>query len=1395
MSDRGPLGARLRQLDPRSPDRDGPALVTLLVVVGVLVLNLVQQPGRITFDTKLDLQFAPLDFLTRSLTLWNPDAAFGGLQNQASGYLFPMGPAFVLGELLGVPSWVWERLWSAAVMLLAYEGARRLARAWPGVGRWGAVLAGLSYMAAPRVLTTVGPLSGETLPTAVLPWTVLPLALYLCGRWRRWPALVLSAVSVLFMGGQNATLVVACLVLPGLLLLTAAGRPVRRVLVDVAGWSALVVVATFWWLVPLVLLGSYAPPFLDFIESSTNTAGGTGWLTSLRGTNHWVAYFPGGGPSGWLGGWELATSGLLLVTTVLVAVLGLAGLARGRLAFRLPLVLSLLVGLACLTLGSGGWAGSPLAVPWLDALDSWLAPFRNVHKFDPLVRLPLSLGVGAFVTGIVPVLATRIPAGRRRGGTAAMVGVTALLVLAAAQPAFAGHLRSADGMTDLPDEWRETAAFLEAVPGPAAVLVLPGSGFAVQEWGRTIDEPIQVLGGPPWAARAQVTVAPAGTLRILDALERRVAEGRPIPGLAELLRRLGITHVVVRGDLDPADSDAPDPELVRASVSGDTGLTPLAGFGDGAGPSPLLAVYGVDGTEDRRASLLDWEERVLVDGGPEAVVDLVGAGLLDPDRPMLVAEDGEAAAVVTDGNRRVERSFGRVHGAVSGVMSAIDEFRLDRRVHDFLGEEVPEQQTVAEYDGLEQVVASSSAGYADTFGQVSPEEHPYAAIDPSPFTSWGSDAFLPPEGQWLELRFREPVEPGEVSLLFDVANGAEVASVELVTDAGSRVVPVGSDGRLDSTAPTEGATDRLRVVVRETVGSRRQVRLSDLRVEGQELRRSLRLPGVLDDESTLHLRSETPQRACARAPEQVSCEERRQVETTEAAGFARTFEVAQSGSWELDGWAVATNGPTVTALFDPLGPEQVAVTASSTFGGDAAVTAANVHDGDEETSWYAAPTDGKPVLELRWKKPRTIRSVLATLSDGAPGRLPDTFFVDPLRKGEEPQLVDVTGPDAGELESVRTNRLRVTALLEDSDDDSDEDTDDDTGDDTGDDSEGIGISELDVDGIEDLRHRPELESETGVLCGFGPTVSVAGRTIRLGVRGTLADVVGGARLPLTRCGAEPVQLPEGEHLLEVTNGAGFSVSELVLRPADTGDPTPSADAGAAGDVTVRDWGPVRRTVEVGAADEAVLTVPESHNVGWEATLDGQRLEPVRVDGWKQGWLLPEGAAGTVTMTYAPQRTFSVGLGAGAVLAGALALAGVLLWRRRAAPRTTGQRGATPDGGQAAPTYRWSGPASRLRRPALVVALLLLALVSPFLAVGAAVGGASGHLPAQAQRQLLSAALGLLPLAAVLALASSDSILSPPQPSDALAALAVGLAVGLALRPDHDSGLEPAEGFR
>ena len=72
----------------------------------------------------------------------------------------------------------------------------------------------------------------------------------------------------------------------------------------------------------------------------------------------------------------------------------------------------------------------------------------------------------------------------------------------------------------------------------------------------------------------------------------------------------------------------------------------------------------------------------------------------------------------------------------------------------------------------------------------------------------------------------------------------------------------------------------------------------------------------------------------------------------------------------------------------------------------------------------------------------------------------------------------------------------------------------------------------------------------------------------------------------------------------------------------------------------------------------LLALPQNFNDGWVATLDGDRLEPIQVDGWKQGWWLPKGSSGLVRFTYAPSNslTWRLGLGAvGVVLVLALAL--------------------------------------------------------------------------------------------------------------------------------------------
>ena len=152
-------------------DRGGPTALPRVahrVIIAALVLSqLLQQPGRQTFDTKLDLTVDPARLLEGSLHLWNPLLSFGELQNQAYGYLFPMGSFFLLGDAVGLPPWLVQRAWSALVLVAAFEGARRLHRALsPSVptGLW--LVTGLAYALAPRTLGLVGVLSAEALPAA-----------------------------------------------------------------------------------------------------------------------------------------------------------------------------------------------------------------------------------------------------------------------------------------------------------------------------------------------------------------------------------------------------------------------------------------------------------------------------------------------------------------------------------------------------------------------------------------------------------------------------------------------------------------------------------------------------------------------------------------------------------------------------------------------------------------------------------------------------------------------------------------------------------------------------------------------------------------------------------------------------------------------------------------------------------------------------------------------------------------------------------------------------------------------------------------------------------------------------------------------------------------------------
>ncbi len=745
-----------RMTDAAADEGDDPKLpplrrLRLVACCAVLVgLVMVQDAGLLVSDTKFDLVQAPGDFLSRALHLWDGEGAFGQVQNQAYGYLWPMGPFFWVGDLLGAPGWVVQRCWQAMVLCVAFVGCARVARALGIRSEFACLVAAAAYALSPRVLSTLGPISIEAWPTALAPWVLLPLVL---GSSRGSPrrAAALSALAVGMVGGVNATATFAVIPLGALWLLTRERGPRRRQLMT--WWPLFTLLATLWWLLPLLLLGAYSPPFLDYIETGAITTFPTTLYDVLRGTSSWVPYVD---PTR-RAGHDLISDGYLALNSGVVLLVGFVGLLDRRNPHRLFLVVGLALGVLALTAGHmgsmSGWGADDVR----SLLDGALAPLRNVHKFDPLVRLPLVLGLAFALDGVVESVAGARP----RFEQVAFAGLVLLAVVGSAAPVLTSRVEPAGAMPAVPDYWTETADWLADNSNGGTDLVVPGSEFGVYSWGAPKDEPMQWLAGSRWAVRSVIPLSPPGNIRMLDAVETRLAEGVGSRAFTEYLRRAGIDHLVVRNDL-PRGSDAPDPTTVRAVLEGSPGISLVASFGPlvggqahvetpearvvvNAGRQSLrrsVEVYAVGGTAAATAP-----DASVVAGGPEDVLDLLETGLIDDDEPALLAsdvqDDAEITArdrvLLTDGLRDRERQYPRVHDGYGPTRGPGDERRTTNPEADYRLPGDAAWRTRVRLTGAESIAASSSASDADATGGARPGELPYAALDDDPDTAWVSE--------------------------------------------------------------------------------------------------------------------------------------------------------------------------------------------------------------------------------------------------------------------------------------------------------------------------------------------------------------------------------------------------------------------------------------------------------------------------------------------------------------------------------------------------------------------------------------------------------------------------------------------------------------------------------
>lgn len=1255
--------------------------VWLIALSSLLVaFAFVQHPGWIVPDTKVDLTANPGALLSRALVLWDPSAAAGQLQNQAYGYLFPMGPFFWLGDVVGLPAWVIQRLWWAVILLTGFHGARVLLERL-GIGTSvSRVVAALAYVLAPRMLMGLGAVSSEIWPMAMAPWVLVPLIRVAPGAERQ--AALRSGLAVLLIGAVNATATIAVLIPAGLWIVTRSA-PVRWRLLG--WWTVAVGLASTWWVGPLLLLGRYSPPFLDWIESASVTTAPASVPEALRGTTQWIAGITGARGPLWIAGWEVLTTRIAVGMGLVIAGVSLFGLWRAPRSWAGYARVLLVVGLILVTAGRVGPVTGIGAERIADLLDGPLTPFRNTHKFEPLVRIALTLGLAH----ALPQLHGWLRSVRAPWPRLAYAVVVLAIIAQTAFPALTGVSQRGRYLA-VPDYWSEASGWLSANEDRGRTLVLPGSNAATSVWGDPRDEPLQALATTPWIVRDGVPLGSAATTRLLNEIEARVATGYGGDELARLLERLGVSRVLLRSDLAPGGV----PPLVARHALETAGARAVESFGPFVGGSldpsqapdsgmdrPLRAIEVFDLAAPGSIapeSLVTIGESIEMSGGPEGLAQIEsGAPVVFAADPDSVDAVGPPRGALTDTLARREAFFATVRDNYGRLLTAEEAYAFPRRVHDWMPAWMADTspfpvQTTKVWVG--EVSASSSSSLTEP-GLGQPRNlaaGPESAFDGSGDTAWQS-AGADPVGQWVEARWPEEIDlPERLRVVTDPQDGADIAAVVVTTDGGEARTPVSPPALVERPDPSRhefevtlppGPTKHLRLSVADTRDGNPTVRVWDIGAGAVPRAESWALmPPVAGtvDEVLMSVTADRRPPCTVMSSGVLACNPLTARTGEQAEDLRRFFSVKSDTDFSGYGTVFPRASDSVEELLKRL--DGVEAESSSSWLPGASLSPQLVLDGDDRTYWASAPDDETPTLTVRWPEERLVTGLRFDTHSDVAGRRPTAAVLS--TDGGDETTASITDDGVVRLSPRRATSVSITVT---------ETTDQSTGSPSAPLPMPVVLGELSITGEPWTRLTAAGTIPVGMPCGFGPAVQVGGQTYPTSVSGTRDRLIAGDALDLTVC--EPVSVVAGETGARMIASAEFEPRSLRLSTGEVGTigTLPLAIDG---------WGPSQRTVIINEPTPvpSLLVVRENANPGWRATVSGEVLTSVSADGWAQGWVVPEGTVGEVLMEYTPQRPFRMALCAG------LLAALILVWLAAASFRTDGAE--APVSPARSPRPRW-----------------------------------------------------------------------------------------------------------
>ncbi len=836
--------------------------ITSGLVLLAYALALVQRPGDVVADTKVDLYVAPARFLSNVLSVWSPTTDLGHVFGaQYSGYAWPMAPWFALGDALDVPTWIVHRLWLGTLLALAAVGIVRLLDAL-ATPRRGAlhVAAGVLFIVNPYVTVYANRTSISLLSYAALPWLLLALHRGLREpRGWRWPALfalVLASTG----GGVNVAVTAWLLVGPALLVVYEmlwGGVAWRAARGAVARLIAVNVVAQMWWIIPVLIQGIAAPSFLPFSEQP-----GTIWSTtsipeSLRLMGFWTSYV-GVGFGGVLRSFQGSAPALLFLLPVVLAglavpALSLSGFAVTRRWRYAPFFL--LLTLAGVLIMSVGWpAGTPLRRVTTGAYYhvQSIEFLRTTYKAGALVALGLAALGGAAFDAAWRRVGAQVPWRR-----VALSGLAAGVVALAAWPLVSGRALERQLAFDLPPAWRSVAADLDRRPSSSRAMELPGQLFAYATWGGTIDPVLPALTDHPVTTRWIVPFSDRRATELQWTVDGLITQERLKPGqLPPLLDLLGVGDLVVAADGDRGRSgEAPVADVIGELR--DQGVLTVGARGYGPpvlGPSGAghltrgMRVPEITRSELRTGGIvrvLPQADPVVVDGGAGAIAALAAFGALDPQRALSYAPDlgpagiraaarPGATVVISDANRRRAFLASRSRGQVGPTLPIGEGISADGAMLDpWVGD--PASETVQQLSGIVSVTAPASPQVTQF-----PERRPFAAVDGDPSTAWLADRALERPRHRLTVTFDAPRDIAAIDLMpYSDSRGR----VEQVVVAGHRFrVHRGWNHLVLGLHRARSLTVVLKKVSEPEHGNASAGGIRELRIPGVTVREALRPP-------------------------------------------------------------------------------------------------------------------------------------------------------------------------------------------------------------------------------------------------------------------------------------------------------------------------------------------------------------------------------------------------------------------------------------------------------------------------------------------------------------------------------------------------------------------------